>query len=52
MMALVSELAVRTRYSTFGRWCGKVSAVLDCAIPIAIVIVLVASTASMALGYF
>jgi hypothetical protein len=51
-MAYVTALAERTSESSFGRWCAKVGDLLDCAIPIALVIVLVVGSTAMALGVF
>jgi hypothetical protein len=50
MMAAVSAAALRVGKSGFGRWCGKVSDVIDCIIPIVLVTALAVGSASIALG--
>ena len=51
MMAAVSAMAVSVGESSFGQWFGRVSAVFDCAIPIAITIALVVGWGSVILGF-
>jgi hypothetical protein len=42
MMAAVSVMVASVGESSFGQWCGK-AAVIDCAIPIALIIALIIS---------
>ncbi len=51
MVAAVSAMAVSVGESSFGQWCGKVSAVIDCAIPIAVAIALVVGSGSIIFGF-
>jgi hypothetical protein len=51
MMAAVSAMAVRVGESSFARLCGKVGDVLDCAIPIALVVALAIGSGSIAFGF-
>jgi hypothetical protein len=51
MMATVSALAVRTGESSFGQWCGKVRAVIDCVIPIALTIALAVGSGAIIFGF-
>jgi hypothetical protein len=51
MMAAISEMAAGVSESSFGRWWRKAGDFLDCAIPIALVIVIVYGTAAIAFGF-
>lgn len=51
MMAAVSVAAARVGESTFGRRCGRVIDLVDCAIPIAIVIALATGVGAIVLGF-
>jgi hypothetical protein len=50
MLARVSVLMARVGESSFSRVCGKVGDVLDCVIPIALVIALAIGSALIAFG--
>jgi hypothetical protein len=51
MMSAVSGMAARAGESSFGQWCAKAGAVLDCVIPIALVIAIAIGSASIAFGF-
>jgi hypothetical protein len=51
MMAAVSAMAVSVGESSFGQWCGKVSAFIDCAIPIALTVALAVGSGSIIFGF-
>lgn len=51
MMAIVSAMAARVGDSAFGRWCGMVGDLLDCVIPIALLIAIIAGLGLIWLGY-
>jgi uncharacterized protein YqgC (DUF456 family) len=50
MKAYVSAMATRAGESSFGRWCGRVGDVIDCAIPITLTGMIVVSFALIAFG--
>ncbi len=47
MIAVVTAAAARLGESAFGRWCGRFSAVVDCAIPLVLVVVVVSCLVSV-----
>jgi hypothetical protein len=51
MMSAVSAAATRASKSDFGRWCAKAVTFFDCAIPIALVAVIIVCTVSIAGGF-
>ena len=51
MMEAMSATAATVGESSFGQWCGKISAVIDCTIPIAITIALVVGWGSIIFGF-
>jgi hypothetical protein len=51
MVAAVSAMAVAIGESSFGQWCGKVSAVIDCVIPIALTIALAIGSGAIIFGF-
>jgi hypothetical protein len=51
MMAMVSAAAARVGDSAFGHWCGKVGDIIDCAIPIVLLIAIIAGMGAIWLGY-
>jgi|AP12_2_1047962.scaffolds.fasta_scaffold962097_1 hypothetical protein len=51
MMAAVSAMAVSVGESSFGQWCGKVIAVIDCAIPIVLTVALAVGSGSIIFGF-
>jgi hypothetical protein len=51
MMAAVSGMAVSVGESSFGQWCSKVSAVIDCAIPIALTVALAIGSGAILFGF-
>ena len=51
MMVAVSAMAMSVGESSFGQWCSKVSAVIDCAIPIALTLALVIGSGSIIFGF-
>jgi hypothetical protein len=50
MAAAVAAMALRLRNSAFGRSCGLAGAVLDCVIPIVLVIAIAAGLGAIWLG--
>jgi hypothetical protein len=51
MKAMVLAMAARVGESEFARWWRAVGAVLDCVIPLVLLIMIVASLASIWFGY-
>jgi hypothetical protein len=51
MVAAVSAMAVSVGESSFGQWCSKVSAVIDCAIPIALTVALAIGSGAILFGF-
>jgi hypothetical protein len=50
-MAAISELAARTRETSFGRWWSKAGNMLECIIPIGLVFIIIIGSGAVALGF-
>ena len=50
MLAAISAMTADVGESSFGQWCGKASAVIDCVIPIALTIALAVGSGAIFFG--